>query len=269
MRILLIIIVNIFILACSQQSKIEGEVKIMDQTLIDNLKIIEKSKIYFGHQSVGFNIMDGLTDLIKEAGNDNISILETDGKQKLPEFYFAHSRVGKNTEPNTKCDVFADVLKEDFAQKLDFAFLKFCYVDMRREDNPQTVFEYYKSTIDSIKKKYPDLSIAHVTIPLTTIQTGWKVPFKKMFGKTLGGHIENMKRIQFNEILKIHYKDDPIFDLSKVESTYPDGSRESFEYEGKSYFALVPEYADGAGHLNEYGRKIAAKELIKVLAEAK
>ncbi len=57
-----------------------------------------------------------------------------------------------------------------------------------------------------------------------------------------------------------------IFDLSKVESTYLDGSRESFEKDDGTYYALSPDYTYDGGHLNELGRKLAAKELIRVLA---
>jgi len=256
----------LLLLSCSQQSKIEGEVKIMDQSVIEHLKSLEKIKIYFGHQSVGYNIMDGLEDLIKESGSIKINVIESDGSGELPEYYFAHSRVGNNTEPNTKCDAFSEILTEEFAQQLDFALLKFCYVDLRAKDDPKAVFEYYKTTIDSIKKKYPHLTIIHVTIPLTAIQTGWKVPIKKLFNSEIQGYAENINRYNFNSLLRKYYKNDPIFDLSEVESTYPDGSRTLFEQDGKTYFYLIPEYTYDGGHLNELGRQLAAKELVKILA---
>ena len=123
-----VVLMLFFVLSCSQQSKIEGEFKVMDQSVVDNLRLLEKSKIYFGHQSVGYNIMNGVEDLMKEAGNNKINIVESDGSGELPEYYFAHSRAGKNTEPNTKCDGFSEILNDDFATNLDVAFLKFCYV---------------------------------------------------------------------------------------------------------------------------------------------
>jgi hypothetical protein len=261
----IILSVLLLLLSCSQQSKIEGEVKIMDQSVIENLKSLEKIKIYFGHQSVGYNIMDGLEDLMQEAGNNSIKIIESDGSNKLPEYYFAHSRVGNNTEPSTKCDAFSEILSEEFAKQLDFALLKFCYVDMGAKDDPTAVYEYYKTTIDSIKKKYPHLTIIHITIPLTTIQTGWKVPIKKLLDKEIQGHAENINRYIFNSLLKKYYKNDPIFDLSEVESTYPDGSRALFEQDGKTYFSLISEYTYDGGHLNELGRQLVAKELVKIL----
>ena len=72
----------------------------------------------------------------------------------------------------------------------------------------------------------------------------------------------------FNEILKRTYRDDPIFDLAEAESMHPDGTRETFEHEGKQYYALIDDYTDDGGHLNEIGRKIAAEQLIHTLATA-
>jgi len=257
----LIIFINV---SCSQNKS--SEVVIMDETVKQNLEIVGNSKIYFGHQSVGKNIMDGLSELNKEAKEENINIIEFDGIDKLTEYYFAHSRIGENRNPNSKCDAFSQLLNNKFAEELDIAMLKFCYVDFGAETNPKTVFEYYKFTIDTIKIKYPDLTIVHVTIPLKTVQTGWKIPFKKLLGKEIPGYVENIKRFQFNKMLKDYYKNDTIFDLSKIESTYPNGSRESFTMDGETYYALVPEYTNDGGHLNELGRQLAAKELISVIA---
>lgn len=264
MRFICLVLFLLF--SCSEQSEFKGEVTIMEQSVNDNLKLIEKCRIFFGHMSVGFNIINGISDLMKKSGNKNINIIEISKNLNLPEYYFAHSKVGENTKPNTKCDTFSAILTNDFANKLDIALLKFCYVDMRAEDNPKSVFEYYKSTVDSIKIKYPNLTIVHITIPLTVIQTGWKAIIKKILGKEVG-YKENINRYQFNKLLKEYFKDDPIFDLSKIESTYSDGSRESFEKDGKIYYALIPDYTYDGGHLNELGRQLAAKELLRILAE--
>jgi len=57
-----------------------------------------------------------------------------------------------------------------------------------------------------------------------------------------------------------------IFDLAKIESTFPDGRRASFTKDGKTYYSMVPDYTYDGGHLNELGRKIAAEQLLFLLA---
>ena len=59
---------------------------------------------------------------------------------------------------------------------------------------------------------------------------------------------------------------EPLFDLAKIESTLTDGMRLSYKKDGKSIFALIPDYTHDGGHLNEYGRKIVAEQLLIYLA---
>ena len=59
----------------------------------------------------------------------------------------------------------------------------------------------------------------------------------------------------------------PFFDIAELESTYPDGTRESFEYKGKIYYALAPVYTEDAGHLYGIGRQIISKSLLLKLVD--
>ena len=80
------------------------------------------------------------------------------------------------------------------------------------------------------------------------------------------GYDDNIKRNQFNELLRKEYDGKaPIFDLARTESTLPDGKRSSFSKDGKNYYFMVPDYTHDGGHLNELGRKRAAEQLLVVL----
>lgn len=57
-----------------------------------------------------------------------------------------------------------------------------------------------------------------------------------------------------------------IFDLAKIESTYSDGSRETFTAQGQTYYSLIPDYTDDGGHLNEAGRKKVSEQLLLFLS---
>ena len=263
--IIFILISSIFLVFCTDNTKNIGETNIMDQQVVNDLKIIEKARIFFGHQSVGYNIIEGMRELSDEA-ESKLNIIEINRKTLLPSYYFAHAQIGQNTKPITKCDAFFKFLKWNFTDSLQVALLKFCYVDINSSSDIQSIFEYYKNTISEITKQHPHITLIHVTVPLCSIQSGWKASIKKILGKQLGGIGDNIKRNQFNNLLRNNYKHEPIFDLAKVESTYPDGSRETFKIDEKNYYALAPDYTTDGGHLNSLGRKLAAKELIHVLA---
>jgi len=57
-----------------------------------------------------------------------------------------------------------------------------------------------------------------------------------------------------------------IFDIAKIQSTFPDGTRSIFTKDGKTYYSMVPEYSYDGGHLNELGRKKVAEQLLVLFA---
>ena len=230
-------------------------------------KNLSQKKIYFGHQSVGFNIMDGVNDLMKENPEIKLNIVETSDQADFKVGLFAHSRVGKNVDPKSKIDEFVTFIDKGIGGKADAAALKFCYVDIGSDTNVQDILTEYSDSISQLKAKYPHMIIIHFTTPLTQIQTGIKASIKKLIGRSIGGVDDNIKRNEYNEMLLKRYDGkEPVFDIAKIESTYPDGTRSSFTKDGKTYYSMVPEYTYDGGHLNEKGRKKVAEQLLILLA---
>lgn len=228
---------------------------------------LSQKKIYFGHQSVGQNILDGFNDVMKQNQQIKLNIVELAKITDFDKPFFSHSGVGKNEDPRSKCEDFADVIDKKIAGKVDIAFFKFCFVDVVPNTDVNKLFVAYKETLVSLKEKYPRVMFVHMTVPLTAAQTGPKVWIKKIIGRPIGGYEDNIKREQFNAMLLKEYEGkDAIFDLAKIESTTPDGSRAVFEKDGKTYPRMVPEYTNDGGHLNELGRKVIAEQLLIVLA---
>ncbi len=193
-------------------------------------------------------------------------IVETDDPSEFNRPLFAHARVGKNKDPFSKIDAFADFMEKGIGNKADIAFFKFCYVDIGAETDVEKVFSDYKNSLSSLMKTYPKTTFVHVTVPLKSLQSGIKAFVKKIIGRPMWGYDDNIKRNQFNELLRKEYDGKaPIFDLARTESTLPDGKRSSFSKDGKNYYFMVPDYTHDGGHLNELGRKRAAEQLLVVL----
>jgi len=228
---------------------------------------ITQKKIYFGHQSVGFNIMDGIKDVMKEHPEINVNIVETADESDFKVGLLAHSRVGKNVDPKSKIAEFANFIDSGIGKRADAAALKFCYVDITAGTNANNVFSDYSDSIWQLKAKYPDMIIIHFTNPLTQRQIGPKAWIKKIIGRP--GSVENnIKRNEYNEILIKQYEGkEPIFDIAKIQSTFPNGSRCSFTKDGKTYYSMVPEYTYDGGHLNEVGRRKVAEQFLILLAK--
>ena len=228
---------------------------------------LAQKKIYFGHQSVGYNIMDGVRDIMKENPQIKLNIVKTNDPAEFNAPLFAHSSIGKNEDPRSKCEGFDDVINKKIAGKVDIAFFKFCYVDIVSNTDVNKLFATYNETLLSMKEKYPTAMFVHMTVPLTVAQTGPKVWIKKIIGKPIGGYDDNIKREQFNTLLRKEYSGkEPFFDLALIESILPDGSKATFEKDGKVYPTLVLAYTNDGGHLNELGRKIVAEQFLILLA---
>lgn len=230
-------------------------------------KALATTRIFWGHQSVGENILEGIQDILRDTPGASLRLLKTRDPASLSEPAFTHTDIGRNEDPKSKCDDFAVLMDEGFGYKTDIAFFKFCFVDVVADTNVEEIFSYYRSTLERLKKQYPKTVFVHVTVPLTTVPRGPKVWIKQLLGTLEGWHADNAARNRYNELLLGHYTGkEPVFDLAAIESTFPDGRRCTFRYKGSLYSTLVPAYTHDGGHLNPVGRKLVAERLLKFLS---
>lgn len=269
-KIFLILFTQFLLFTACEEGKMSGEkgldlnhFVIPEDALID----LSKKKIYFGHQSVGSNIIEGLKELAKENPRLSLNIAETNSPSAFTKPVLAHSLIGKNTKPMEKINDFTKFLDSGIGNSADIAFFKFCFIDFNTSTEVKKVFEHYRKNLNALKKKYPRTIFVHVTVPLSTVQTGLKGMIKKIAGKPTGFD-DNYIRNIFNELLKAEYEGkEPVFDLAAIESTYANGDRAVYLSDGKSVCALVPEYTYDGEHLNDKGRRIVAYRLIMFLAK--
>jgi hypothetical protein len=232
------------------------------------IRDLETKKVLFCHMSVGYNIIQGLDDLILDNERLNqlrISELKIDDDVKIDKPGIYHTKIGNNGEPKIKCDTFLKYLrKNDMGNKIDIAFFKFCYVDFNSESDVNNLFEYYVSTIAAVKEDFPRLKLIHVTTPLTAHAYGIKGFFKSLLKRDT----PNIRRNQFNSLMLDKFKvGDQIFDVAAIESTFPSGARATFADQKSEYFHLIPSYSNDGGHLNQIGRFYAATEMLNVLTK--
>ena len=250
-----------------QESK--AYMKIIDSITEEEWGRLSKQNVYFGHQSVGFNIMDGVTDIMADNDNIKLTIKEASSLSEFEEPFFAHSRNGENRDWQSKIDGFHDKISSGLGKKADIAFFKLCYVDINGETDVQKLFESYRQTMKQLEKEFPDTVFLHTTAPLRTTETSWKTWIKKLIGKEhIWEYADNIKRNEFNDLIRQEYEaSGKLFDIARIESTYTDGTRETFERKDNTYSSLVPSYTYDGGHLNELGRQMVAAHLLNILAK--
>ena len=271
--VMIMLIFSLLVYSCKEGKVPERTISLKnDLTVLDSLKKVAEERIFFGHQSVGYNIVAGLNDIARQYPEVHLNIIETNDPAKLDgKPAFIHSPVGHNTDPASKLDDFSKYLDRGIAGKVDIAFVKFCYVDISQGSDINKIFSNYKESLAGLKKRYPGITFVHVTDPLTSEQTDLKTTvknlIKKIIGRPVRTHKDNIPRNLFNDMLKKEYQGrEPLFDLASIESTRQDGSRVMHSKDGITFYSLAPEYTDDGGHLNETGRRIVAIQLIKFLS---
>lgn len=243
-----------------------------DPELASDLAKTAALRIYFGHQSVGANIVDGLRELSALAGDTALRVIHDSAGTDLPPAYFAESKVGVNGDPLGKLAAFRRVVDTVLAGRLDAALVKICYVDLAGDNrvDPDSLFAAYRKTVLDMEAAHPGLAVIPVTSPLTVRDFGSRGRLEELKGvvkRFLGREDDNARRAVFNARLRAAFGDRVIFDLAAAESTRPDGSRVRYG-RGDAIEALDPEYSSDGGHLNALGRKVMARALLRTVARA-
>jgi hypothetical protein len=231
-----------------------------------DLVALSQRRVFFGHQSVGMNLLEGVRELAVREGVA-LRIEERTNATGLGPGTLAHGWIAENSDPLRKLRSFDAALAPGVGP--DLALMKFCYVDIGPETDVAALFAAYQATMGTLRARHPRTTFVHVTVPLTTVQGGIKAMVKWLLDRPPYGLLENARREEFNALLRRSYEGlEPLFDLAQVESTTPTGAAEIASWKDRTVPALVAAYTDDGGHLNQEGRIRAARALVAVLAAA-
>ena len=229
------------------------------------IRTIASKRVFFGHKSVGANILEGVRDLMAADSRLKLNLVTSGDPSSVQGPALIESEVGENGIPSSKNAAFAAALSKGMGTQGGIAMYKYCYVDVTDSTDVPRLFEEYRRGIESLVVEHPNVRIIHITVPLTTVEPATKAWVKGVLGRHTA-RAANIKRNEFNRLLKQTYPADSIFDLAEVESTLPDGSRSYFSSGTDRIYTLAEEYTTDGGHLNELGRKAAAERLLTLLA---
>lgn len=237
------------------QSKREETSTMTTQTNKPEWQALEKTRVVFGHQSVGRNILNGIERLaVRDGVNFNIHEQRTAPAEQG----ISHFVIGNNGDPQSKIEDFAAAIDAGAAQNADIAMMKLCYVDFNAATDARELANKYISNLDSLAERHPETRFVAVTAPLMAVQTGPKALAKKLIGKQPSGSVDNLRRAEFNALLRERYAaTGRLFDLAKAEADSTDAHCR-VEVNGQTVEALCPELTNDGGHLNERGQELVA-----------
>ena len=207
--------------------------------------------VVFGHQSVGFNILGGVDSVYSAHGLTPPKVIDWTGSMpSAATGWIAHAQIGQNSDPASKVRAFEGALNA-MKEAPDAALMKLCYVDITADTKVKSVFTTYRRAMARLKAAHPETTILHATVPLTA-----------------GDPASNVKRQQYNRLIRSTYRKSSIVDIARVESTTPTGKRVTGKKDGRRYFALYRGYTEDGGHLNSVGSGLVAAELLRTIARS-
>lgn len=224
---------------------------------------LAQKTIFFGHMSVGYNILDGVQDLL----NENPAIGLKISNQPVAAA-FCHAEAGSNTQPLKKIASFQTQLRQ-LRTPPDIAFLKFCYVDFYADTDAATIFAAYQKMVTDLQADFPETTFMHCTVPLTTGPRDTKSQIKEVIKSVIGKTTtvdHNRKRLEFAAMVQQAYRPETIIDITTFESTTPAGQFHFKNQNGLRVPFLIEAYTTDGGHLNEAGRRRIAEQLLIQLA---
>jgi len=233
----------------------------------EQLRALSGKRIFFGHQSVGGNVMAGVQTLLQSSPGNTVRLVESPDAASYSAPVFGHALIGENEHPMTKIDGFADAVANRLNGALDIAFFKFCYIDFKPDTDVSALFVNYEVSLVRLQQRFPKIVFAHVTVPITTAPSEFKLKLKSWLGRSDMRAQSNIQRERFNDLLRNGIRGQPLFDLAHWESTSEAGERHGFESGGGRHAALIDGYSDDGNHLNPRGRRWVASQLIAFLAE--
>ena len=223
----------------------------------EDVATVKLRKIYFGHKSVGGNIIAGIKRLsdidvrtaYNQPGNNDQS-LRNNIEQLANGAALVEHDIGSDGQPFNKIASFERFMNDIIRNNVDVSFFKFCYMDIDRHSDINALIESYQEAMNRLHTRFPDVVLAHFTIPLYYHNASY----------------DNNKREQFNDWLRETYKD-KVFDIASIQSVGSNGavalSRDNVT------IAMADEWTDDGGHLNDAGQNRIGGALIAFLAQVK
>lgn len=232
---------------------------------------LSEKRIFFGHQSIGQDIILGVEEILRAHPEIPINVLEMIDSRPVNEAAIYHKRIGRNTRPQSKINSFRNVMDSNTNPQFDIALMKFCYVDITSSSVPEEVFEHYERSLSALHEKYPETSFLHATVPIESVPRTLAGRFKGLVKEVVrapGVLEDNASRQRFNELIRRrHGGGDALFDIALCEAVGPNG-RLNYKLLGndKIYFMDAAYSEEDGGHLGPEGRVRVGEQFLMTLA---
>ena len=239
-------------------------------TAAEALAAVARTRVFFGHQSVGGNIINGLVADYAAAGVTAPPIVSSSVAAPTAAPVFQETYVGTNGDPLGKMQDFANLINGGIGANVDFALMKLCFVDIGTSSDPQALFNRYSATMAALEAAYPRVTFLYTTAPLTE-QGGASAVAPTSIGQLAisgAASSDNVARERYNALVRSKYASTGrLFDIAALEAQRDDGSVMAGNDSGTYYYVMNPDLSSDGGHLNDKGSRQLGLALARLIAQ--
>jgi hypothetical protein len=236
------------------------------------LEAVARSRVLFGHQSIGMSLLDAFPSIFQAASVPVPTIANTEWPQARDtktEPVIAQAWIGKNGDPKGKIRDFAAIFDKPIGATLEVALMKLGAVDFDVSTDIQAVFRDYTSTMDRLEAAHPDTVFLHSTATLTTQGDEWSPTSVDALGTIRDAVTDNAQRERYNALVRTRYGDSGLlFDIADLESQVGDGKVAAAGGDGPLYRVMNPTMSSDGLHLNPEGAQRIANALLHLMGQA-
>ncbi|MCC7540592.1 MAG: SGNH/GDSL hydrolase family protein [Deltaproteobacteria bacterium] len=199
---------------------------------------LKQRRIFWGHQSVGANVMDGTKAL-------GFPFAQVRSGSDFETVRWGEAAVAENGDPERKIRSFdAFIAGRGMGARVEAASFKFCWIDFEDTTDVTALLNRYDAQIRRTQERNPNLRILHVTPPLTTDEPEL-----------------NAIRWRYGRDLITRYSEDGlVFDLAELMATQANGAFCWADGAPRLCDEWAPEGDNG--HLNARGSQRAGKAFL-------
>ena len=258
----------------SKEKSIPIQGNVASAITMANLTAVARTRVFFGHQSVGMNVLDAVPGVDADHGVLAPPIEQGRAEPGPNGGFIAHKFIDEHVIDAGKLALedFDRTMRGGMGRQVDVALMNFCWGDIWSDTDVDALFARYRDTMAALERDFPNVTFIHVTVPLTTepgLFTELKTRLKTLLDRRdVRGEPANVARERLNALIRGEYAGRHLFDLAAIESTKPDSTRVSGRYDDRGYFALYDGYASDMADLNAVGSKIAATGFLEAIAQA-
>ena len=258
----------------SKEKSISTQSNVASAITTANLTAVARTRMFFGYQSVGMNVLDAVPAVYADHGVSAPPVEQGRAEPGPDGGFIAYKSIDEGVidAGKTALGDFDRAMRGGMGRQVDVALMNLCWGDVFSDTDVDALFARYRDTMAALERDFPNVTFIHVTVPLITepgLFTELKTWVKTLLGRRdVRGQPANVTRERLNALIRGEYAGRHLFDLAAIESTKPDGTRVSGHYDNQGYFALYDGYASDMASLNAVGAKIAATAFLEAIAQA-